>query len=139
MAHEDAVNCILINNKLNIFLSGGEDGNVFIRNLHDFELMNWITPKYDKTNQDKLIKIIDIKISPYDLLYITGFYKDEFILFGYSLNGYSFCQYTGLINNIDFTNSGKLILGKYNSNKLSILDPINFKEVFVYVLYLGDL
>ena len=42
----------------------------------------------------------------YDLLYLISYddkIDDKFIISGYTLNGINFTNYTGLINNIEFT------------------------------------
>jgi hypothetical protein len=83
-------------------------------------------------------KIIDIKLSNYDLLYIISYdvkIDDKFIISGYTLNGINFTYYTGLINNIEFTKNGSLIMGFYNSNKIHVVNPINLEGVSIVFLF----
>jgi hypothetical protein len=94
---------------------------VYIRNLYDYELLTCIKPNKDN-------KIIDIKVNSYDLLYIITYDKNDItVIYGYTINGLHFNTFSGKINNIEFTPSGKLILGYYDSNKICLLEPITNK------------
>jgi len=131
--HEDSINCIIINEKHNIIITGSEDGYIYIRNLYDYELMVCINTQN---------KIIDIKLSNFDLLYVISYdikIEDKFIISGYTLNGINFTLYTGLINNIEFTKNGSLIMGYYNTNKIHIVNPINIEKVSNVLLFISHL
>lgn len=127
MAHENCVNCICINETFNIIVTGGEDGMLYVRNLYDLELLTSIKVKIN--NEDKAYSIIDIKISNASYLYVSVFVKDKYILLGYTVNGVNFSKTSMLFNNFEFTNTGKLVVGRYTVNKIVILDPIDLTNV----------
>jgi hypothetical protein len=95
-----------------------------VRNLYDYELLTCIKP----VKTDIKDKIVDLKINSYELLYIITYStRENTIIYGYTLNGLHFNTLTGNINNLEFTPSGKLILGYYDSNKICICDPVTNK------------
>jgi hypothetical protein len=57
-AHEDAITAMLVNEKFNILITGGEDGFVMIRNLYDMELLICFKIEYSYFNNGKLLKNI---------------------------------------------------------------------------------
>lgn len=128
LAHEDCVNCIVICQKLNILLTGSEDGMVYIRNLYDFELLTSIKVKFNL--DDKKHSVIDIKVSTSNYVYVTCYYKEKFVLLGYTVNGILFSHCEMLFNNVQFTLSGCPIIGQYTSNKILILDPVDLNVVY---------
>jgi hypothetical protein len=128
IAHELSVNCILINEKLNILISGGDDGYVYVRNLYDLEILTCIQPNIHTNSYQ--INIVDLRVSEFDFLYVTSVMKDRHVLFAYTLNGLLFSYLEGYFAGIDFTRSGKLILGHLNG-KVQLIDPCNLKNVFL--------
>jgi len=51
-----------------------QDGYVYIRNLANFEIINIIRVKLENV---KTFKVLDIKISPYNMIYITALKESE--------------------------------------------------------------
>jgi WD40 repeat protein len=126
-AHEDAISCLKVNTGLNIIITGSEDGWVYVRNLYDYELLTCIKPP----GRDN--KIIDIKLNSYELLYILTYdISGPTVLHGYTLNGLHFGTIAGNINNVEFTPSGKLILGYYDNNKICLFDPVTLKVSAIF-------
>ncbi len=123
-AHEDAVNCIHINERLNVLVTGGEDGGIFVRNLYDYEILTYIKPASTSI-------VVDIKISELDYIYSTIWINSEsqFRVLGYNLNGQCFTKTSGLISNLDFTKKGIPMIGYYNNNKIIFANPINLQKV----------
>jgi hypothetical protein len=122
-----------VNEKLNCLLTGSEEGTLYIRNLYDLELMTCIKIKLGQF--DKPYSVVDIKISNINYLYVTCYNTEErFILCGYTVNGILFSYTKKLYNNIEFTNSGRLVVGQYLVNKFLVLDPIDLDKVNKYKL-----
>jgi WD40 repeat protein len=106
-----------------VLATGGEDGWVYLRNLYDYELITCIHP-VKKDSQ----KIIDIKFSPYDYLYVVTYERAEkTVIYGYTVNGLLFTSLSGNISNLEFTQTGKLIVGYYDSGKINIFDGVTSK------------
>mgnify|MGYP002623512048 CR=1 FL=1 len=107
-AHESFVKNIEINYKFDFFVSGGDDGLVFIRKLYDFELLSYI--KYNKSNNE----ITDINL--HNQIVIISVYKIKkktIYIYSYSLNG--------------------LKLGKINEQiKMPISIKADSDEIFVF-------
>ena len=129
MAHAEAVTCIIINEKWNIIISGGEDGFVYIRNYYDLKIITVIKPEFKVNANNVNMKIIDLYISDYNLLYVNCYFQDEFYLFGYNLNGLSFGNIKCAVNQIEFSPTGKLIISEYFSKELAVYHPVSFKLV----------
>jgi len=131
IAHADAVTCILINEALNIIITGGEDGYVYIRNYYDLKILTVIKPEIEINTYNLNMKILDVKISEYDLLYVNCYIQDEMFLYGYNINGLKFGVLRKAINQFEFTPTGKLIINEYFSKELAIYHPITFKLVII--------
>lgn len=58
IAHEDAITAMLVNEKFNIFITGGEDGYVMIRNLYDLELLVCFKIEYQNSCKENKFKNI---------------------------------------------------------------------------------
>ncbi len=130
-AHSEAITCICINEALNIIITGGEDGYVYIRNYYDLKILTVIKPEINNTSNKIKMKILDIKISEYDLVYVNCFIQDEMFLFGYNLNGLKFGTFKAAINQFEFTPTGKLMVNEYFSKELKIYHPVTFKLVII--------
>lgn len=130
IAHFDCVTCICLIERLNIIISGGEDGSIYIRNLYDLKLITYIKPEQERFFRTEC-KILDIKISNYDLLYIQIFSHDEIYLIGYNLNGLNFGILKRPVNCYEFTPAGNLIISEYFSEDLFLYHPITFKMVIL--------
>jgi len=133
IAHSDAVTCINIVEKLNIIITGGEDGCVYIRNYYDLKIITVINPELKITSHDLNLKILDINVSEFDLIYIKCYYQDEIFLYGYNLNGLKFGCLKSAVNQLYFTPTGKLIISEYFSKEISIYHPVTFKLVIRFI------
>jgi len=129
IAHSEAVTSININVKWNIILTGGEDGFVYIRNYFDLKIITVIKPEYNVNSINVNMKILDLNVSDFDLLYVNCYFQDEMFLFGYNLNGLSFGYMKCAVNQLQFSPSGKLIVSEYFSKELTLYHPVSFKLV----------
>ena len=126
-SNKSNINCLVFNEKLNIILSC-DNISLIMRKNFDFEYMNSI----DIKDEEKLTKkIIDVKISDYELIYICIYIeeKNEQELQGYTLNGIYFGKYVGTFNNFEINKRGQIIIGEIDKPIISVLDPINFNEI----------
>lgn len=129
LAHYEAVTSIQLNEKWNLIITGGEDGFVYIRNYYDLKIITVIKPEVKINSNNNNLKILDIYVSDYDLLYINCFLQDEMYLFGYNLNGLNFGSMKCAVNQMHFSPSGKLIISEYFSKELAVYHPVTFKLV----------
>ncbi len=110
-------------NRNGIILTSGDDNNLCIRKLYDFELLTCIKIK------QKFI-IIMAKISPKNFLYILCYNKnkidgDSYIIFGYTLSGLKFAKSAySFYTNIEFTENGNIVT-LINEEKIAFLEGHN--------------
>ena len=104
-AHNGKIKVIEKDTKLGLVITCGNDNNIFIRKLYDFELLTPI-----KIKQKFMITMV--KISPLHFLYVICYNKEKksSIIFGYTLTGLKFAKSKyGFYVNIDFTLNGNII------------------------------
>ena len=119
-AHKGEIDIIEINKKIGIIITAGSDNNIFIRKLYDFELLTPIKIK-------EKYKILTVKISPHNLLYILCFSKKKkkSCILGYTLNGILFSKspYENYVT-LDFTKNGNIV-SWINKEKIKVLYGYN--------------
>lgn len=135
LAHSEAVTSIVINEKWNIIITGGEDGFVYIRNFYDLKIITVIKPEFRVNSINVNMKIVDLYISDFDFLYVNCYFQDEIYLFGYNLNGLSFGYMKCAVNHLEFSPTGKLIISEYFSKEMAVYHPITFKLVNKKIFY----
>ena len=136
-AHNGSITAIEIDYRLNVIITCGSDGYVFIRKLYDLELLTPIKLK-------KYFVIQMAKISNNNCLYIMCYNirKNKSVIFGYTLSGLKFAKsHYSLFCNIDFTKSGNLVTLEKNKEiivlyghdltKKKINDKNSFYENFI--------
>ena len=139
-AHENMINIIEINYILKIIITSGDDNYIYIRKLYDFELLTVI-----KINNNYSVKTI--KITKMNLIYclcsyenLTNKYDEDFgiksKIFGYTVTGIQFASYSSkdlLGNDFYFTDNLNIIVNKYNTNILLILNSydLSLKEAYL--------
>ena len=111
--------------KLSVIVVSDEN-NIIIRNFYDFEFLNCI-----KISSEQII--IDAKISDYNFIYLLIYDKEREMneLRGYSINGIFFGKIEKKISSFNITERGNIILCLKNDNKIYVLNPVNFKELFI--------
>ncbi len=129
IAHSEAVTCLITNETWNIIITGGEDGFVYVRNYYDLKIITVIKPELKVNSINVNMKIIDLYVSDYDLLYVICYFQDEMYLFGYNLNGLSFGFIKCAVNQMEFSPTGKLLISEYFSKELAVYHPVTLKLV----------
>ena len=127
-SNKGPITSLIFNEKYNIIISA-DTNTLMIRKNYDFEYLTSIKIE----NKEHLKKyIIDIKISEYDMLYVSVFVEDNntYELQGFSLNGTFFNKYKGNFSNFEINRKGKIIISEINKPIIRILDPINFNEIY---------
>ena len=127
--HEGGITCIELYENQNIILTGGEDKMVFIRKIHDFEILTAINLIYTYSNPSigKTINIVPtlIKVSELNCIYIMIYNyntKKSFIR-GYNLNGLYFAQSEeNDYMNMCFTKNSNLLVSIYYQEKVLIFN-----------------
>ena len=138
-AHENMINVIEISYNLKIIITSGDDNYIYIRKLYDFELLTVI-----KINNNYSIKTI--KITKMNLIYCLCGYENltnkndedfgiQSKIFGYTVTGIQFANYSSkdlLGNDFYFTDNLDIIVNKYNTNILLILNSydLSFKNAY---------
>ena len=133
------INVIEISYNLKIIITSGDDNYIYIRKLYDFELLTVI-----KINNNYSIKTI--KITKMNLIYCLCGYENltnkndedfgiQSKIFGYTVTGIQFANYSSkdlLGNDFYFTDNLDIIVNKYNTNILLILNSydLSFKNAY---------
>ena len=148
-SHQSAITAIELYHKQNVIISAGVDKFVYIRKIYDFELLSVINLTYCFGNSiiSKNINIFPslIKVSDLNCLYVLlyDFDTKEHIIRGYTINGLFFAQNNSkkfiinqndneflYVNNISFTKNSNILIGFYNSNKISLLSASELKPIW---------
>ena len=127
-SNKGSITSIIFNEKYNIVISA-DINTIMIRKNYDFEYLTSIKIE----NEEHLKKyIVDIKISEYDMLYVSVFVEDSntYELQGFTLNGTFFNKYKGNFSNFEINRKGKIIISEINKPIIRILDPIYFYEIY---------
>ena len=127
-SNKGSITSIIFNEKYNIVISA-DINTLMIRKNYDFEYLTSIKIE----NEEHLKKyIVDIKISEYDMLYVSVFVEDSntYELQGFTLNGTFFNKYKGNFSNFEINRKGKIIISEINKPIIRILDPIYFYEIY---------
>ena len=110
LAHEGRIRVIEYNKRLNILITAGDDGYIYIRKAYNYELLSTI-------KVDEGFKIISCKVSDCNLLYAFcsnyASKEQKNLIIGYTLNGIEFARskeryYT----NITLLDNGNLVAGE---------------------------
>ena len=131
-AHENMINVIEINYILKIIITSGDDNYIYIRKLYDFELLTFI-----KIHNNYSIKTI--KMNRMNLIYCLCSYENllnkddedygiQSKIFGYTVTGIQFANYSSkdlLGNDFYFTNNLNILVNKYGTNELLILNSFD--------------
>ena len=127
-SNKGPITSLVFNEVYNIIISA-DSNTLMIRKNYDFEYLTSIKIE----NEEHLKKyIVDIKISEYDMIYVSVFVEDSntYELQGYSLNGTFFNKYKGNFSNFEINRKGQIIISEINGPIIKILHPINFNEVY---------
>ena len=120
-SNNTGIKCLQYNLRLNIILSS-DNNSIIIRNYYNFEFLSLI-----KLNQNTILinKIMDIKISNYNLIYTLIELKENklYELHCYTINGTFACKFKGNFPEFELTNSGNVIIPDLNNRLIKVLRP----------------
>ena len=126
LAHEGRVRVIEYYKTLNILITAGDDGYIFIRKAYNFELLSII-------KVDEGFKVISCKVSDCNLLYVFccnyASNDKKNLIIGYTLNGIEFARskeryYT----NITLLDNGNLVAGEITEKIAYIFNGYNLAD-----------
>ena len=120
-SNKSCITCLYFHYKLNIILSS-DNNTIIIRNYYNFEFLSLIRLNQ---NNNLINKIIDIKISNYNFIYILIEQKENKLheLLCYTLNGTFANKIKGNFTEFGLTNSGNVIIPDLNNRLLKVLRP----------------
>lgn len=123
VAHKAQITAIEINNRHNIIATASLDNHIYIRKAYDFELLVSIKIK-------KKYIISYIKFSYYNCLYVMCYNPQNRMnrIIGYTLSGLKFAKSDyGIYYNFCFTQSGNLVVGTNDEDKVYLLKGSDLK------------
>ena len=132
-SNEKSIICLVYNEKINIIAACDIDV-IILRKNEDFEYLNSIKIK-NIENYKK--NIVDVKISDYNFIYALIYIEElnSYELQGFTLNGTYFGKYSGNISNFEISKSGKIIIGEMYNPSIRVLDPVDFREIYMINIY----
>ena len=136
--HRGEITCIEIYENQNVLITGGEDKKIFIRKVHDFEILTVIDLTYCYMNDivSKEINIIPtlIRASELNCIYVILYNNDtgKSFIRAYNLNGL-FIEQSEEDNfmNICFTKNYNLLVSYYGKNEIDILNCYDLRRTGV--------
>jgi WD40 repeat protein len=143
--HRGEITCIEIYENQNVLITGGKDKKIFIRKVHDLELLTAIDLTYCYMN-DIISQNIDIiptliKASELNVIYVLLYNNDSGKSFirAYNLNGLFITQSEeDNFMNICFTKNYNLLVSYYGLNEIKILNCYDLNETNIE-LYVNKL
>ena len=125
-SNKSYITCLSFHYKLNIILSSDND-SIIIRNYYNFEFLSLIILN---KNNNLINKVIDMKISNYNFVYILIEQKEKenkiYELQCYTLNGTFANKIKGNFTEFELTNSGNVIIPDLNNRLIKVLRPYDF-------------
>ena len=120
--HENSINIIKLNQRLNIIITSSLNGDIAINNAENLEILNMI-----KIGTKYLIN--NIKINSYDLIYFGCYNKvnKKYYIKCYTLNGLKVSQLKSQIKIINFFINESLFV-QYENDKINIFSIYDFKS-----------
>ena len=120
--HENSINIIKLNRRLNIIISSSLNGDIAINNAENLEILNMI-----KIGTKYIIN--NIRINTYDLIYFGCYNKinKKSYIKCYTLNGLKVTQLKSKIKIINFFINDSLLV-QYENDKINIFPLYDFKS-----------
>ena len=134
--HKGEVTCIEIYKSQNVIITGGTDKILFIRKIHDFELLTVIDLIYSYGNPiiSEKFNIVPtlIRVSELNCIYVLlhNYEEKKSFIRGYNLNGIFFKQSAeDYYTNFTFTKNGNLMISKANSSNIYLFNCYDLEEI----------